>query len=216
MPYEIRLFEDTLFGDEEVRFDDPAPRAIYVSAGSISVDAEDVPLDGGVVLTDAATLCAGGDGATVWRWEVRSSNVDADVHGHRTTLRLAGRIDPAAIADELLIRLDSVAFPPRGAALLHTHQGPGIRCLREGEIRIDTEDRSSSYCPGGAWFESGPEPVFAQASINVSSRFIRTMVLPRSLLGASSIRYVNDEDRDRPKSQTYRVFSEKPINLDPA
>ena len=216
MPYEMRLFEDTLFGDEEVRFDDPAPRAIYVSAGSISVDAEDVPLDGGVVLTDAATLCAGGDGATVWRWEVRSSNVDADVHGHRTTLRLAGRIDPAAIADELLIRLDSVAFPPGGAALLHTHQGPGIRCLREGEIRIDTEDRSSSYCPGGAWFESGPEPVFAQASINVSSRFIRTMVLPRSLLGASSIRYVNDEDRDRPKSQTYRVFSEKPINLDPA
>ncbi len=212
----MRLFEDTLFGDEEVRFDDPAPRAIYVSAGSISVDAEDVPLDGGVVLTDAATLCAGGDGATVWRWEVRSSNVDADVHGHRTTLRLAGRIDPAAIADELLIRLDSVAFPPGGAALLHTHQGPGIRCLREGEIRIDTEDRSSSYCPGGAWFESGPEPVFAQASINVSSRFIRTMVLPRSLLGASSIRYVNDEDRDRPKSQTYRVFSEKPINLDPA
>ena len=212
----MRLFEDTLFGDEEVRFDDPAPRAIYVSAGSIFVDAEDVPLDGGVVLTDAATLCAGGDGATVWRWEVRSSNVDADVHGHRTTLRLAGRIDPAAIADELLIRLDSVAFPPGGAALLHTHQGPGIRCLREGEIRIDTEDRSSSYCPGGAWFESGPKPVFAQASINVSSRFIRTMVLPRSLLGASSIRYVNDEDRDRPKSQTYRVFSEKPINLDPA
>ena len=216
MPYEMRLFEDTLFGDEEVRFDDPAPRAIYVSAGSISVDGEDVPLDGGVVLTDAATLCAGGDGATAWRWEVRSSNVDADVHGHRTTLRLAGRIDPAAIADELLIRLDSVAFPPGGAALLHTHQGPGIRCLREGEIRIDTEDRSSSYSPGGAWFESGPEPVFAQASINVSSRFIRTMVLPRSLLGASSIRYVNDEDRDRPKSQTYRVFSEKPINLDPA
>ena len=212
----MRLFEDTLFGDEEVRFDDPAPRAIYVSAGSISVDAEDVPLDGGVVLTDAATLCAGGDGATVWRWEVRSSNVDADVHGHRTTLRLAGRIDPAAIANELLIRLDSVAFPPGGAALLHTHQGPGIRCLREGEIRIDTEDRSSSYCPGGAWFESGPKPVFAQASINVSSRFIRTMVLPRSLLGASSIRYVNDEDRDRPKSQTYRVFSEKPITLDPA
>ena len=212
----MRLFEDTLFGDEEVRFDDPAPRAIYVSAGSISVDGEDIPLDGGVVLTDAATLCAGGDGATVWRWEVRSSNVDADVHGHRTTLRLAGRIDPAAIADELLIRLDSVAFPPGGAALLHTHQGPGIRCLREGEIRIDTEDRSSSYCPGGAWFESGPKPVFAQASINVSSRFIRTMVLPRSLLGASSIRYVNDKDRDRPKSQTYRVFSEKPINLDPA
>ena len=216
MPYEMRLFEDTLFGGEEVRFDDAAPRAIYVSAGSISAGGDDVPSDEGVVLTDAATLRAGGDGATVWRWEVGSAAADADAYAHRTTLRLAGRIDPAAIAEELLIRLDSVAFPPGGTALLHTHQGPGIRSLREGEIRIDTEGRSSSYGPGGAWFESGPEHVFAQASMGVPSRFIRTMVLPRSLLGASSIRYVNIEDRDKPKSQTYRVFAEAPISLDPA
>ena len=216
MPYEMRLFEDTLFGGEEVRFDDPAPRAIYVSAGSISVNGDDIPLDEGLISTDAVTLRAGGDGATVWRWEIGSSDENADIYAHRTTLRLAGRIDPAAIADELLIRLDSVAFPPGGNALLHTHQGPGIRCLREGEIRIDTEGRSSSYGPGGAWFERGPEPVFAQASMAVPSRFIRTMVLPRALLGASSIRYVNIEDRDKPKSQTYRVFAEAPIRLDPA
>ena len=218
MPHEMRLFEDVLFGGEEVRFEEPAPRALYVSAGRISVDGEDVPPDGGVVLAQAATARAGGEGATLWRWEVRPSGVGAGAgaDGHRTTLRLAGRIDPAAIAEELLIRLDSVAFPPGGRALLHTHQGPGIRCLREGAIRIDTEGRSSSHGPGGAWFESGPEPVFAQASLTVPSRFVRTMVLPRSLLGASSIRYVNDEDRDRPKSQTYRVFAEMPIGLGPA
>ena len=214
MPYELRLYEDTLLGNEEVRFDDPAPRTLYVSAGSIAVYGEDVPLDEGVVLTGAVRLRAGSDGATIWRWEVTSSDSKADIYDHRTTLRLAGQIDPAAIADQLLIRLDSVAFPPGGTALLHTHRGPGIRCLREGEIRIDTEGRSSSYGPGGAWFESGPEPVFAQASMNATSRFIRTMVLPRSLLGASSIRYVNEEDRDKPKSQTYRVFAERPIELD--
>ena len=129
MPYEMRLFEDTLFGGEEVRFEDPAPRAIYGSAGSISVNGEDVPLDGGVVSTDAAKVRAGHDGATVWRSEVRSSTVGADAYGRRTTLRLSGR--------------------------------------------IDTEGRSSSYCPGGAWFERGPEPVFAQASIDVPSRFVR-------------------------------------------
>ena len=213
MPYEMRLFEDTLFGGEEVRFDDPAPRALYVSAGGIALDGEDVSLDDGVVLTDAVALHAGGDGATVWRWEVGPADAEANAYAHRTSLRLAGPIDPAAIADEFLIRLDSVAFPPGGTAFLHTHQGPGIRCLREGEIRIDTEGRSSSYGPGGAWFESGPEPVFAQASMDVPSRFIRTMILPRSLLGASSIRYVNDEDRDKPKSQTYRVFAERPIEL---
>ena len=216
MPYEIRLFEDTLFGGDDVRLEDSTPRALYVSAGTLSVDGDELRMDEGVVLTGAATVRASADGATVWRWEVASSDAEADTCGHRTTLRLAGRIDPAAIADELLMRLDSVAFPLGGTALLHTHQGPGIRCLREGEIRIDTEGRSSSYGPGGAWFESGPEPVFAQASTTVPSRFIRAMVLPRSLLGASSIRYVNDEDRDKPKSQTYRVFSEKPINLDRA
>ena len=216
MQYEMCLFEDILFGSEEVRFEASVPRAIYVSVGGISVDGNDVTLDEGLISTDAVTLRAGGDGATVWRWEIGSSDENADIYAHRTTLRLAGRIDPAAIADELLIRLDSVAFPPGGNALLHTHQGPGIRCLREGEIRIDTEGRSSSYGPGGAWFESGPDPVFAQASMDVPSRFIRTMVLPRALLGASSIRYVNAEDRDKPKSQTYRVFAEAPINLDPA
>ena len=216
MPHELRLFEDTLLGAEEVRFEAAAPRAIYVSAGGISVNGEDVRLDEGVVSTDAAVLCASSDGATVWRWEVGSPDVRADAYGHRTSLRLAGRIDPAVIADELLIRLDSVAFPPGGTALLHTHRGPGIRCLREGEIRIDTEGHSSSYGPGGAWFESGPEPVFAQASLEIPSRFIRTMVLPRSLLGASSIRYVNEDDRDKPKSQTYRVFAERPVSLDPA
>ena len=52
--------------------------------------------------------------------------------------------------------------------------------------------------------------------MRVPSRFIRTMVLPRSLRGAPSIRYVNDEDRNKPKSQTYRVFAEAPIDLDPA
>ena len=216
MTSELRLFEDTLFGGERVRLAEPAPRAVYVSAGSVVVDGEDVPCDEGVVSADAATLCAGSDGATVWRWEVGPSDVRAGTCGHRTTLRLAGRFDPAAIADDLLIRLDSVAFPPGGAALLHTHQGPGIRCLREGEIRIETEGRSCSYGPGGAWFESGPEPVFAQASASVPSRFIRAMILPRALLGASSIRYVNAEDRDKPKSQRYRVFAELPVTLDPA
>ena len=216
MPHEIRLFEDVLFGGEEVRFDDPAPRALYVSAGGVSVNGEEVQVDGGVVLAEPLRLCAGAGGAAVWRWEVAAANEGPGAYGHRATLRLAARIDPAAIAEELLLRLDSVAFPPGGTALLHTHQGPGIRCLREGEIRIDTEGRSSSYGPGGAWFESGPEPVFAQSSPDVPSRFIRAMVLPRSLLGASSIRYVRDEDRDRPKSQTYRVFAEMPISPGPA
>ena len=35
--------------------------------------------------------------------------------------------------------------------------------------------------------------------------------MPRALLGKTSIRYVDDADRDRPKSQTYKVFVDAPI-----
>ena len=91
--------------------------------------------------------------------------------------------------------------------------GPGIRCLIEGGIRIDTHGRSTSYGPGGAWFESGPEPVFAQAAPDRPSRFIRVMILPQSLLGKSSIQYVNEEDKAKPKSQSYKVFADMPIAL---
>jgi hypothetical protein len=39
------------------------------------------------------------------------------------------------------------------------------------------------------------------------------MVLPRALLGKSSIRYVHDEDKDKPKSQKYEVFIDRAISL---
>ena len=79
-----------------------------------------------------------------------------------------------------LLRGDSVAFPPGGCAYLHRHQGPGIRCLLEGGIRIDTHGRSTSYGPGGAWYETGPDAVFAQAA-DRPTRFIRAMILPRPI-----------------------------------
>jgi hypothetical protein len=111
----------------------------------------------------------------------------------------------------LLFRGDSVAFPPGGCAYLHRHQGPGIRCLIDGGIRIDTQGHSTSYGPGGAWYESGPDPVFAQAAADRPSRFIRVMVLPRALVGKSSLQLVNEEDKARPRSQQYKIFADAPI-----
>ena len=39
------------------------------------------------------------------------------------------------------------------------------------------------------------------------------MILPRALKGQSSIRYVNAEDRDKPKSQKYRGYVDEFIEL---
>jgi len=114
---------------------------------------------------------------------------------------------------DLIMRADSVGFPGGGCAYRHTHQGPGIRCLIEGGIRIDTHGRSTSYGPGGAWYEAGPDPVFAQAAEDAPSRFIRVMILPRALLGQSSIQYVNEDDRAKPKSQQYKIYADAPVTF---
>ena len=105
-----------------------------------------------------------------------------------------------------LIRCDRVDFPEDGVAFLHTHQGPGIRCLLEGRFAVEAGGRRQEVERFGAWFESGPEPVYAEVLGGEPAAFVRVMVLPARLIGTSSIRYVLDEDQARPKSQRYTVY----------
>jgi len=112
-----------------------------------------------------------------------------------------------------LMRCDSVSFSPGGCALTHVHQGPGIRYVLEGSIEIDTDGAKTPHTASEPWFESGHDPVFAQADWDILTRFIRVMILPRSLLGRSSISYVREEDRDKPKSQSYSGYIDQPIEF---
>lgn len=203
---DMYLFEDHLRNGQTASFGDTVARAIYVTGGSISVGDKTFTYDDGLVVTGAVTVTAGDKGASLWRWDLSdAAPVDAPAH---SALKLSGPVPEHLEVTGNFMRLDSVTFPPSGTAMLHTHQGPGIRCLREGSIRIDTEGQSTAFGPGGAWFEAGPQPVFAQADHEVQSRFIRAMILPAPLRGKSSIHYVNEEDREKPKSQSYRNFGE--------
>ena len=65
----------------------------------------------------------------------------------------------------------------------------------------------------GAWFETGIDPVEARAVSDEPAAFVRVMVLPLDLLGRSSIRYMRDSDRERPKPQRYQVFVDQPLEL---
>jgi hypothetical protein len=208
---ELHLFEDNIAAGQQVSLSDTVARAIYVTAGNITSSGQEYVCDDGFVVDGPVTLIAGPEGASLWRWDL--SEADQDASTHRVAKKLSGQV-PTTLADSnSFLRLDSVAFPPKGTAMLHTHQGPGIRCLREGLVRIDTEGTSTSYGPGGAWFEAGPLPVFLQADHAIPSRFIRAMVLPKALLGKSSIHYENEEDRAKPKSQSYRNFGEIELAL---
>ena len=43
------------------------------------------------------------------------------------------------------------------------------------------------------------------------TRFIRVMILPASYLGKSSVEYLNEEDKAKPKSQQYKIFADMPL-----
>jgi hypothetical protein len=120
------------------------------------------------------------------------------------------RLDPYA---DWIVRCDRIDFPLGGIAYRHTHPGPGIRYLLHGELTIDTEGHTAAYGPGGAWFESGPEPVLATASQHHETAFVRALVLPAEWAGRRTIRYVDPEDDNRPKLQRATVLLEHPIRL---
>jgi hypothetical protein len=208
----LSLYEDLLRNGASLALP-PRPRMIFLVHGSVT-GAERELSDGEVLHGEGTlTLAAGAAGATLWRWELAPQ---ADRAGAASSAGVTSREKLAAPLDtlpagDLLWRGDSVGFPPGGCAYLHRHAGPGIRCLIEGAIRIDTHGRSTSYGPGGAWYESGPEPVFAQAAADRPSRFIRVMILPRGLMGKSSFQYVNDADKEKPRVQQYKIFVDAPL-----
>ena len=211
----LRLYEDVISNDGAPVVLPALPRLIFIVHGAATI--------AGGALSDgeawhgegAVTLAPGAGGVTCWRFELAPADAtDGSVGGGGVVSRLKLAATTETLpAGDLLLRGDSVAFPPGGCAFLHRHQGPGIRCLLDGGIRIDTHGRSTSYGPGGAWYESGPDPVFAQGAPDRATRFIRMMILPRALLGKSSIEYLNADDKARPKSQSYKGYADAPIGF---
>jgi len=115
------------------------------------------------------------------------------------------------VGDGWLMRCDRVDFPPGGVAYRHTHPGPGIRYLLHGSIRIESGGEEHEYGPGEAWFESGPEPVYAAASASEETAFVRCLLLPREWEGRRTIGYVDPADEEKPKTQRATIFLEQPI-----
>jgi len=194
------------------------PRAFYVAEGAAHIDDH---RPGGAALSansaayvDTSAVVSSTAGAVILRWEVLPEGTAAacpSCEGVESREVIGAPVQLSGT--DVLLRCDRVDFPPGGVAYLHTHQGPGIRCLLKGTIQIQTEGRTHDIAPYGAWFESGPAPVLALASKHEETAFARVMLLPTALKGKSSIAYVNEEDRAKPKSQTYQVFLDQPFDL---
>jgi len=142
--------------------------------------------------------------ALVWQLDATAEEADGAL------LSRPVQLDPFG---DWILRCDRVDFPPGGIAYTHTHPGPGIRYLLHGRLDVTTVGHSSSYAPGGAWFESGPAPVLAESSQHNPTAFVRVLVLPAEWAGKRTIKYVNAADEGRPKLQTARVYLEHPLRL---
>jgi quercetin dioxygenase-like cupin family protein len=208
----LRLYADRLVPKAAAAFA-AANRVIYVREGDATLRAagQAATLAANSAWHGAAAceVAAGSNGATLLRWElVPVTAPPGEAPGADSRLGLAHDLE---LADPggYLMRLDRVDFPPGGIAYLHTHRGPGIRCLLAGEIRVDVNGGAHTRQPGEAWFEAGPDPVLAHASEREPTSFARVMILPRELKGKSSIRYVRPEDQDKPKTQRYQVFCDE-------
>jgi quercetin dioxygenase-like cupin family protein len=133
---------------------------------------------------------------------------DDPPEGGEVVLAADVELDPAT---PWLMRCDRVDFEPGGIAHRHVHPGPGIRCLLFGRITIDTEGAEHTYGPGGAWFETGPDPVLATTAPDEPTAFARVLLLPAEWEGKRTISYVDPADADKPKTQRATIFLERPV-----
>ena len=206
----LRLYEDVL-GDGASSSLSPAVRAVYVAEGMASFRAA-----GGAATLSANSAWhgAGGveisarNGARLLRYELvaaQAGKAAATGDGISSSCKISANIELQP-GEAYLMRCDRVDIPPGGVAYTHVHAGPGIRCLLEGELTVETGGKIRRILPGQSWFESGPEPVLAYATDDRPGDFCRVMILPRTYRGRSSITYLRDEDRNKPRRQKYTVF----------
>ena len=190
------------------------PRVIFVRAGTIRLVTPGRGEGGPPVGQDAAVFAAGACGVQSYRdaltllvFElVRQPPPPA---GGRTLLEHPMALDPKAA---WLMRCDRVDFAPGGVAPRHGHRGGGLRCLLRGALTVTVGDAPGRLMrPGDCWFESGREPVLAQASTTEETSFVRCAILPAELRGRTSILYEDPAEATRGRPRTYTVFVDEPI-----
>ena len=213
MAWSLRLVEHRLEAGA-IRSFSKGSRVLFVRAGTIRLVTPGHAEGGASVGREAAVFAAGACGVQCYRdalsflaFElVRQPPPPA---GGRVFLEHPIALDPKAA---WLMRCDRVDFAPGGVAPRHGHRGGGIRCLLRGSLTVTVGDAPGRLMrPGDCWFESGREPVLAQASATEETSFVRCAILPAEIRGTTSILYVDPADATRGRPRTYTVFVDEPI-----
>ena len=103
--------------------------------------------------------------------------------------------------------------PPAGSPTGTRTPARASAACSEARSGSRREGRTTAYGPLESWFESGPEPVLAEASATEQTAFVRVMVLPREWEGRRTIAYVDPADAEKPKTQRASILLERTIEL---
>lgn len=183
--YSLRLYHDRLSANANAIPDLQAQHSIlYIYHGSATINGKSVEKDNAIYCQDVAILAAGPNGALVWRWElVRTSEPNHYTLGQgiESHLRMSRRIRMFKLVptSKWLFRLDCI-INNEGSTGLHSHPGSGIRCMLEGQLRVESDkgECSDNNNPGDAWYEEGSYPLISTSDPGNKATFLRGMVLP--------------------------------------
>ena len=223
MAYRLRLSECNLnIGSKNIQFNGDGFRIVFVSEGTAVIRevTSDIKLNhnSAIYSEKALEIIFGGIKSVVLIWELFNdsythNNPPYEIYSEVTN-KLEAEINLDTLGDyKYLMRCDKVAFPLGGIAYTHTHKGPGIRYLLSGSLDVTVNGETSNILPNEAWFETGPQHVYASSSKTVATSFVRVMILPVSVKGLKSIEYVLKEDNNKPKLQQYTMFIDSDLDI---
>jgi hypothetical protein len=164
----------------------PTQHAIfYVCGGSITVNGSALAPDQAFYAEDQAVLRAGPQGADLWRWEVvPEAKARAPLRGEGVETSIVRMVRQVKMLELVptsnwLFRLDCIQNL-QGSTGLHSHPGSGIRCLLDGELKVESQkgESSSSSAKGDSWYEEGAYPLVTTVPSGATATFLRGLIFP--------------------------------------
>lgn len=198
MGYHFYFYHDVIERNRSTQLD-PAVRhrQIVVMHGQIHAALQTIGVEHGIYTSGGGEIGAGGEGAWVWRCEIvpdgaPESLLAGEAVFSEVKMKKAIRsVDPRP-GEKWLFRADTITMFPGAVLGRHVHDGPGVRCLKFGEFRIESKETTATYRSGEPWYESGPDdPVIARASATQPTGFVRFMLLPPQWIGRHSVKFVD-------------------------
>ena len=198
----LQFYKDELDSDAEPTALAARHRFVFVARGGATVDERAVERENAVYGDGEMVIRAGLGGAELWRWElvcVSDQPLLAYGEGVRSRHIVTREIDSIGLGarDKWLFRCDGIEMARDGAAPLHVHAGPGLRCMIEGAMTVDDDGTIEEHREGDWWYETNVQPITARSTGATGTRFVRVMIAAPEFEGFRTTQFVGPAEQQK-------------------